>query len=93
MDEAKYSLLRGVWTNDKQPYDLEQQVLLYTITGFSADDNCLIVYAGKGDDDSDRWFLVWFRSGERVETPDNAFGSPEDARKAAVAIYQSAFKE
>ena len=43
----------------------------------------MIGYAGRGPAGGRKWYLHWFRSAQRVSTPDVLYDSPLEALKVA----------
>jgi hypothetical protein len=66
----------------------EKEPILYSISGLSPDDNCIVGYAGIGWDGKRKWYLHWYRSGKQLPTPDVAYDSPEEALKAATELKE-----
>lgn len=58
------------------------ETILYSVTGLSPDDMCVIGYAGRDFDGKRRWSLTWYRNAKRLSDPDVLYDSPEDALKA-----------
>lgn len=65
-----------------------KEPILYAVSGLSPNDNCIIGYAGVGDDGKKKWYLHWYRSGTQLPTPDVPYDSPQDALKAAAELKE-----
>jgi hypothetical protein len=63
------------------PYG-DREPILYSVTGLSPDDVCIIGYAGRGFDGKRKWYLHWYRNTERLSNADVLYDTPEDALKA-----------
>ena len=66
----------------------EKEPILYSVSGLSPDDNCIIGYAGLGGDGKKKWFLHWYRSGMQLETPNVGYDSPEAALESAAELLR-----
>ena len=62
--------------------------IMYSVSGLTPDDYCIVSFAGLGWDGKDTWRLVWFRSGKQLATPDESYDSPEDALKVAAELKE-----
>jgi len=68
--------------------DGPKEPILYSVSGLSPDDNCIVGYAGIGSDGKRKWYLHWYRDGQRYHVPETPFDSPEDALKAAAEFNE-----
>jgi hypothetical protein len=73
MSDMNLRLIGWTRTND-EPIE----PILYSVSGLTPDDHCIVGYAGIGDDDKPKWALNWYRGGQRV-VPESFHDSPEDA--------------
>jgi predicted RNA-binding Zn-ribbon protein involved in translation (DUF1610 family) len=66
--------------------DGTDEEILYRVSGLSPEDDCIVGFAGIGDNQNKKWFLVWHKSGKRIPVGDVFYNNPTDALQA-VADY------
>jgi hypothetical protein len=63
-----------------------KESIIYSVTGLSPGDHCVIGYAGLALDGKKKWHLQWYKNAEKIPTPDTLFDSPEHALNAVAEV-------